>query len=88
MEATEEETGQVLRSKGFFWLASRPAESLVWSQAGGLFRLAPGGRWWADQPRDRWPDDESELFADFSDEVLGQGPHQFTVGDRRYLLRS
>jgi G3E family GTPase len=41
---------RVLRSKGFFWLASRPTEILVWSQAGGLFQVAPGGRWLADSP--------------------------------------
>ena len=28
----------ILRSKGFFWLATRYEENLVWSQAGGLFR--------------------------------------------------
>ena len=39
---------RVLRSKGFFWLASRPTEMLVWSQAGGLFQLSGGGRWLSD----------------------------------------
>jgi G3E family GTPase len=39
---------EVLRSKGFFWLASRPTEMLIWSQAGGLFQLSPGGIWLAD----------------------------------------
>ena len=25
----------IVRSKGLFWLASRPAQALIWSQAGG-----------------------------------------------------
>ena len=49
---------RILRSKGFFWLASRPTEMMVWSQAGGLFQLSPGGAWWIDTPKDLWPEDE------------------------------
>ncbi len=37
----------VLRSKGFFWLASRPDKALVWSQAGGSLKAEIYGRWWA-----------------------------------------
>lgn len=39
--------GNVYRSKGMFWLASRPAEALVWSQAGGSLRYESVGTWWA-----------------------------------------
>lgn len=39
--------GRVLRSKGFFWLASRFDECLIWAQAGGLFHITSGGRWLA-----------------------------------------
>lgn len=39
---------RVLRSKGFFWLASRPSEMMIWSQAGGLIHISEGGSWWAD----------------------------------------
>jgi G3E family GTPase len=28
-------SSKILRSKGFFWLASRPREQMIWSQAGG-----------------------------------------------------
>ena len=51
-------TTRVLRSKGFFWLASRPKEMMIWSQAGGLFQLSPGGAWWIDTPKDLWPEEE------------------------------
>ncbi|WP_431981422.1 GTP-binding protein [Streptomyces qinglanensis] len=35
--------GQVLRSKGFFWLASRPLVTGLWSQAGSVARFEPTG---------------------------------------------
>ncbi|MEM7453638.1 MAG: GTP-binding protein [Planctomycetota bacterium] len=50
----------VLRSKGFFWLASRLDKIGVWSQAGRIARLDFGGFWWAAVPREHWP--ESEVF--------------------------
>lgn len=37
--------GRLLRSKGWFWLASRPLEVGSWSQAGGLMRYGYAGRW-------------------------------------------
>lgn len=45
----------ILRSKGFFWLASRLDKIGVWSQAGKVARLDFGGFWWAAVPRDYWP---------------------------------
>ncbi|CAL9422463.1 Putative metal chaperone YciC [Streptomyces sp. enrichment culture] len=35
--------GRVLRSKGFFWLASRPRVTGLWSQAGAVARFEPSG---------------------------------------------
>ncbi|MFG3405665.1 GTP-binding protein [Streptomyces sp. NPDC048142] len=35
--------GQVLRSKGFFWLSSRPGVTGLWSQAGSVARFEPSG---------------------------------------------
>lgn len=49
----------VLRSKGFFWLASRLEKIGVWSQAGRVARLDFGGFWWAAVPREQWPDSPS-----------------------------
>ncbi len=37
----------IIRSKGLFWLASRPNEALNWSQAGGSLRAEKAGVWWA-----------------------------------------
>jgi G3E family GTPase len=46
----------VLRSKGFFWLATRVDRIGVWSQAGRTARLSGAGRWWAAVPRAEWPE--------------------------------
>jgi G3E family GTPase len=37
--------GTLLRSKGFFWLASRPEWVGLWSQAGGTMQHGCAGRW-------------------------------------------
>ena len=46
----------LLRSKGFFWLATRPDKLGIWSQAGCVARFDVGGFWWAAVPRDEWPE--------------------------------
>lgn len=48
----------VIRSKGFFWLASRNDVVGLWSQAGNASRAEPAGMWHAATPREEWPDDE------------------------------
>ncbi|MCP4440049.1 MAG: GTP-binding protein [Aureispira sp.] len=37
----------VIRSKGLFWIASRPEQALVWGQAGGSLRADSAGVWWS-----------------------------------------
>jgi G3E family GTPase len=51
----------VVRSKGFFWLASRATRAGTWSQAGGACRYGAAGSWWAAVPREHWPTDEEAL---------------------------
>jgi G3E family GTPase len=56
---SDEFPSNVVRSKGFFWLASRPADAMFWSQAGGSLRYDPAGSWWAAIPaeeREQMPD--------------------------------
>ncbi|WP_210642110.1 zinc metallochaperone GTPase ZigA [Pseudomonas sp. Tri1] len=55
--------GKLLRSKGFFWLASKPEEAGSWSQAGGLMRHGFAGRWWRFVPKNQWPQDEESSAA-------------------------
>ena len=40
----------VIRSKGLFWIASRPEQALVWGQAGGSLRADSAGVWWSGMP--------------------------------------
>ncbi|MDR6564719.1 MULTISPECIES: GTP-binding protein [unclassified Arcicella] len=42
--------GGIIRSKGLFWIASRPKDALNWGQAGGSVRADWAGSWWADIP--------------------------------------
>ncbi|WP_458131261.1 zinc metallochaperone GTPase ZigA [Pseudomonas sp. R3-41] len=55
--------GKLLRSKGFFWLASKPEEAGSWSQAGGLMRHGFAGRWWRFVPKNQWPQDEESTVT-------------------------
>ena len=55
--------GRLLRSKGFFWLASKYQEAGNWSQAGGLMRHGFAGRWWRFVPKDQWPEDNESVQA-------------------------
>ncbi len=51
----------VLRSKGFFWLATRPEYVGIWSQAGRVSSVEGGGLWYAAIPREDWDTDAEEL---------------------------
>jgi G3E family GTPase len=46
--------GNIIRSKGLFWLASRPDIAVNWSQAGGSLRAEKAGYWWCAIPRKEW----------------------------------
>ena len=37
----------IIRSKGLFWLSSRPEQALIWGQAGGSLRADSAGVWWS-----------------------------------------
>ncbi|RML43513.1 Cobalamin synthesis protein/P47K protein [Pseudomonas savastanoi pv. glycinea] len=53
--------GKLLRSKGFFWLASKYKDAGSWSQAGGLMRHGFAGRWWRFVNRESWPEDRESV---------------------------
>ena len=55
--------GRLLRSKGFFWLASKYQEAGSWSQAGGMMRHGFAGRWWRFVPKAQWPQDPQSTAA-------------------------
>ena len=86
-----ERYGKLLRSKGYFWLATRPEFAGQWSQAGGIARYGFGGMFWSAVPRSRWPDDPEYLasieksweepFGDMRQELvfIGQGLDESSV---------
>ncbi|MCU0911233.1 MAG: GTP-binding protein [Rhodobacteraceae bacterium] len=45
----------IIRAKGHFWIATRPAWVAEFSLAGAVSSVSPLGTWWAAVPRDRWP---------------------------------
>lgn len=51
----------VVRSKGRYWIASRPEFCATWSQAGAVTRTELAGMWWSATPQEYWPQDEDSL---------------------------
>lgn len=70
---------ELIRAKGFFWLASRPEYIGLYSQAGAAARVEPLGIWWADVPREEW-----DMDAETRAEVEAQWQEE--TGDRRQEL--
>ncbi|WP_233839366.1 zinc metallochaperone GTPase ZigA [Paraburkholderia sp. ZP32-5] len=71
-DLVESEWPGVVRSKGFFWLASHPTSAGSWSQAGAMARHGETGYWWAAVPPERWPQElEAVAFirAKWDDQV-------------------
>ncbi|WP_261361651.1 zinc metallochaperone GTPase ZigA [Rubinisphaera sp. JC750] len=65
----------VVRSKGYFWIASKDQIAYQWSQAGGVSDYRPAGIWQAAIPEDYRRGDEEEA----------EGWHPY-FGDRKQLL--
>ncbi len=83
--ASKDKYGKLIRSKGYFWLASRPQFAGHWSQAGGIARYGLAGMFWKAVPKENWPQDKEYLasikkqwvepFGDMRQELvfIGQG---------------
>ncbi len=82
---TRKQNGKLLRSKGFFWLASRPQWAGQWSQAGGIAQHGAAGMFWKAIPKQNWPDDQEQIeyimekwqepFGDMRQELVFIGQH-------------
>ena len=55
--------GKLIRSKGYFWLASRPEFAGQWSQAGGIARYGFAGMFWKAIPEKNWPTEKEYLAS-------------------------
>lgn len=58
-----EQYGKLIRSKGYFWLATRPEYAGQWSQAGGIAHYGFAGMFWKAVPKSNWPDDKEYLAS-------------------------
>ena len=54
-------SGKLIRSKGYFWLATRPQLAGNWNQAGGIAHHGYAGLFWKAIPRTRWPKDQESI---------------------------
>ncbi len=75
----EDEQPGVVRAKGFFWIATHPELTFLFSQAGTRKRVDLAGYWWASIERDQWPAE-----AEVRDQIRAQFDEAW--GDRRQEL--
>ena len=61
MEFFSDLSEDIIRSKGFFWVASNPDYVGLWSQAGLVSTIENSGFWLASLDRNEWELDETEL---------------------------
>ncbi|MGO1659646.1 MAG: zinc metallochaperone GTPase ZigA [Marinobacter sp.] len=83
--------GKLIRSKGYFWLATRPEFAGNWNQAGGIARYGFAGMFWKAVPESNWPEDPEyrkaimeswvEPFGDMRQELvfIGQNLDQTSI---------
>lgn len=72
----------IIRSKGLFWIDSRPNQAMTWGQAGGSLKADSAGVWWSSMPMS-----ERSNFASFvhnQEEIEKDWNRQF--GDRKNEL--
>lgn len=71
--------GSIIRSKGLFWMASRPDQALVWGQAGGSQSADSAGVWWSSMPLSQRK--QYEAYEENQEEIRSNWHHLF--GDRK-----
>lgn len=57
---------QILRSKGFVWLARRDVLMGEWSSAGNILKMSCGSPWFAAIPQEAWPDIDASILTTFA----------------------
>jgi len=69
----------VIRSKGLFWIASRPEQALIWGQAGGSLRTDSAGVWWSSMPFKK----RAQYLAFLENQEQIEADWDTTFGDRK-----
>lgn len=69
----------IIRSKGLFWMASRPEQALIWGQAGGSLRADSAGVWWSSMPFNK----RAQYMAFLENQAQIESEWDKTFGDRK-----
>lgn len=77
----EDALNGVIRAKGFFWLASQQAISILMSLAGKRLSCEKAGVWWASIPPEKRPPESNKEFYTWLLDIWDE-----TFGDRRNEL--
>ena len=72
----------IIRSKGLFWIASRPDQALIWGQAGGSLRADSAGVWWSSMPFHK----RAQFLAFLENQEQIEAHWDPTFGDRKNEL--
>ncbi|MEL6986650.1 MAG: GTP-binding protein, partial [Bacteroidota bacterium] len=71
--------GNIIRSKGLFWITSRPEQALIWGQAGGSLRADSAGVWWDSMPFQK----RIQYGAFLDNQHIIEADWNATFGDRK-----
>ena len=72
-------SSSIIRSKGLFWVASRPDQALVWGQAGGSLKADSAGVWWSGMPFEK----RIQYLAFIENQAQIEDGWDSTFGDRK-----
>lgn len=80
-EMARKKFGNIMRSKGYLWIAGRDDQCGEWAHAGSVLEVSSGGPWMATLPREMWPPEGSALHKLVMSDMQGE-----TLMDRRQAL--
>ncbi|MFK7784931.1 MAG: GTP-binding protein [Crocinitomicaceae bacterium] len=69
----------IIRSKGMFWIASRPGQALIWGQAGGSLKADSAGVWWSSMTYEK----RSQHMSFIENQALIESDWDVIYGDRK-----
>ena len=69
----------VIRSKGMYWMASRPEQALIWGQAGGSLKADSAGVWWCSMPFEK----RTQFLSFIENQSIIESDWDPTFGDRK-----
>jgi len=73
------DTSNIIRAKGFIWLANRPQSQGDFSLAGNHYSLNPGNPWWAEIDKSNWPDNLEKAIAPLWREPYGDRQQEIVI---------